>query len=112
GGIPDRDALQKLPAARILRALDSGAMMAVAFTMIREDRAAVATYLGTNAAPGGPPSSAFCGDRTVKLADKPKSSWSGWSPGSGNTRYQTADAARLTVDQAGKLRLKWAFGFD
>src|ERR1700692_4119795 len=29
--IPHREALQKMPSARILRALDSGAMMAVAF---------------------------------------------------------------------------------
>jgi len=44
--IPPREALQGRPSARILRALDSGAMMAVAFTMRRDERIAVADYLG------------------------------------------------------------------
>ena len=39
--IPTRQALQQMPSARILRALDSGAMMAVAFTMYRDERTAV-----------------------------------------------------------------------
>jgi polyvinyl alcohol dehydrogenase (cytochrome) len=110
--IPPRDALQKMPSARILRALDSGAMMAVAFTMNREDRMAVASWLGTTAPAGGPPASAFCADRSVKLAAIPKASWNGWSPDEGNARYQAADAARLSVDQVRGLKLKWAFGFD
>src|SRR5688572_26751146 len=53
--IPHREALQKLPSARILRALDSGAMMAIAFTMHRDERMAVASYLGTSAVEAGPP---------------------------------------------------------
>src|ERR1700679_75407 len=71
--VPHREALQKMPSARILSALDSGAMMAVAMTMDRADRIAVASYLGTTAQVGAPPASAFCGDRTVKLASAPKS---------------------------------------
>src|SRR5579863_3626930 len=70
--IPHREALQKMPSARILRALDSGAMMSIAFTMSRDDRIAVASYLGTDAAVTGPPASAFCSDRTVKIADAPR----------------------------------------
>ena len=72
--IPPREALQKMPAARILRALDAGPMMAVAFTINREDRVAVASYLGTNTPVEGPPASAFCADRSVKLAAKTQGS--------------------------------------
>src|SRR5258708_16124712 len=97
--IPHREALQKMPSARILRTLNSGAMMAIAFTMSGEDRMAVASYLGTNAPVSGPPPSAFCADRSVKLAATPTTSWNGWSPGTGNARYQPADAARLNLDQ-------------
>src|SRR5215212_1016642 len=61
--IPPRDALQKMPATRIVRALDSGAMMAIAFTMSRDERLAVASYLGTSDPVTGPPASAFCADR-------------------------------------------------
>ncbi len=110
--IPARDALQKMPSARILRALNSGAMMAIAFTMSGEDRMAVASYLGTNAATSGPPASAFCADRQVKLAANPAGSWSGWSPSPDNARFQPAGAAGLTIDQVRGLKLKWAFGFD
>jgi polyvinyl alcohol dehydrogenase (cytochrome) len=38
--------------------------------------------------------------------------WNGWSPGTGNTRFQTADAAGLRSDQVGQLKLRWAFGFE
>jgi polyvinyl alcohol dehydrogenase (cytochrome) len=110
--IPPREALQKMPSARILRALDTGAMMAIAFTINREDRLAVATYLGTNAPVAGPPASAFCADRSVKLAATPKTSWNGWSPGTNNARFQGSDAARLSIGQVRGLKLKWAFGFD
>jgi len=110
--IPSRQALQQMPSARILRALDSGAMMAIAFTMDRGDRIAVASWLGTSAPVAAPPAAAFCADRTVKLATTPQASWNGWSPGSGNTRFQTSDAAGLSLDQVRRLKLKWAFGFD
>jgi polyvinyl alcohol dehydrogenase (cytochrome) len=110
--IPPREALQKMPAARILRALDAGPMMAVAFTMSREDRMAVASYLGTNTPVEGPPASAFCADRSVKQSDKPKTSWNGWSPGQNNARFQPEGSARLSTAQVRGLKLKWAFGFD
>jgi polyvinyl alcohol dehydrogenase (cytochrome) len=110
--IPPRHALQQMPSGRILRALDSGAMMAIAFTMHRDERIAVASYLGTNAPVAVPLASAFCADRTLKLAATAKSSWNGWSPGSGNSRFQSADAAGLSLDQVRRLKLKWAFGFE
>ncbi|HEV2448716.1 MAG TPA: PQQ-binding-like beta-propeller repeat protein, partial [Candidatus Sulfopaludibacter sp.] len=110
--IPPRAVLQKLPASRIVRELNAGVMMAVGFTLSREDRIAVASYLGMNATESGPPASAFCADRTVKLAAKSKFSWNGWSPSSDDARFQPGDVARLSVDQVRNLKLKWAFGFD
>ncbi|HWE52057.1 MAG TPA: PQQ-binding-like beta-propeller repeat protein [Bryobacteraceae bacterium] len=111
--IPPRDALQRMPSARILRALNSGAMMAIAFTMSGEDRQAVATYLGTSANAGAPPASAFCADRSVKLSSAQNATaWNGWSPAGDNARFQPAAAAKLTLDQVRGLKLKWAFGFD
>jgi len=110
--IPPREALQKLPAQRIVRALDTGAMMAIGFTISRDDRIAVANYLGTKDAISGPPASAFCRDRGVKISNAPKYVWNGWSPGSVNARFQPADIAGLSIDQVRGLKLKWAFGFD
>ena len=110
--IPPRAALNQMPAERILRALDFGAMMTVAYGMSRDERQAVAAYLGTNAPAIAFPPSAYCSDRQATVSDHPKFIWNGWSPGPNNARYQSAEAARLSVDQVRSLKLKWAFGFD
>jgi len=101
-----------MPATRILRALDFGAMMTVAYPLSRDERNAVATYLGTNAPAIAYPASAYCADKRVVVSNRPKAAWNGWSTGSNNARYQTADAAGLSIDQVRGLKLKWAFGFD
>ena len=110
--IPPREALQKMPATRIVRALDSGAMMSVAFTMSRDERLAVAAYLGTRDEVSGPSPAAFCRDRSVRLSAAAPAGWNGWSPGTANARFQPAGAAGLPADQVSRLKLKWAFGFD
>lgn len=110
--IPQRETLKKMPAVRILRSLDFGAMMGVAYPMSRAEREAVATYLGT---PGGdtpPPPEAFCSDRKVTVTDRSKFVWNGWSPSPDNARFQPADVAGLSIAQLQRLKLKWAFGFE
>ena len=37
--------------------------------------------------------------------------WNGWGAGLRNTRFQSAEAAGLGVDDVPRLTLKWAFGF-
>jgi polyvinyl alcohol dehydrogenase (cytochrome) len=110
--IPPRQALQQMPASRILRALDFGAMMTVAYPLSRDERQAVAGYLGTNAPAIAFPPNAYCSDRRATISDKPQSAWNGWSPSSTNARFQSAEDAGLNIDQVRKLKLKWAFGFD
>jgi polyvinyl alcohol dehydrogenase (cytochrome) len=113
--IPPKTALQKMPATRILRVLDFGVMMSVAYPLRRDERDAVAKYLGTDAGEPAPPASAFCAERTIgssALGDAGTPHWNGWSPGSSNTRFQDASNAGLTTDQVKRLELKWAFAFD
>ncbi len=110
--IPTRETLQKMPATRILRALNYGAMIAIAYTLNTSQREAVATWLGT---PGGDPEpspAAFCSDRSVNIPANPTALWNGWSPGSANTRFQPADAAGLNLDGVRNLKLKWAYAFE
>jgi polyvinyl alcohol dehydrogenase (cytochrome) len=52
--IPLRAALQKMPASRILRALDFGVMMNVAYPLRRDEREAVAMFLGSGASDPAP----------------------------------------------------------
>jgi polyvinyl alcohol dehydrogenase (cytochrome) len=110
--VPPRNELKKFSVARILRAMDFGLMNNIATKLSQEEREAVAAYLGI---PGGndqPPATAYCADRTVKLTGRGKAEWNGWSPALTNTRYQSNDAAGLTIGQLPRLKLKWAYGFD
>ncbi|HUQ51075.1 MAG TPA: PQQ-binding-like beta-propeller repeat protein, partial [Gammaproteobacteria bacterium] len=106
-----RSALQQMPAARIVRALDAGAMLAIAMSMNRDERLAVADYLGTDAPDAAVPASAYCTNRAVKLAPTSRAGWNGWSPTQDNARYQVAERAGLTAAQVPRLELEWAYGF-
>src|SRR5258708_10105991 len=108
---PSRDSLQKMPAVRILRTLDFGLMMGVAYPMKREERQAVANYLGTPAGEPPPPASSFCAAGMRPMSGVAKDTWAGWSPSPLHTPYQTAYQAGLTMKQVCHLKLKWALGF-
>src|SRR5262245_1147176 len=112
GRTPPRAALQNLTRARIMRTLDFGAMMTIAYPMRRDEREAVATYLGKPGPEPGPRPEAFCTDRSVALGDITKAAWNGWSPARDNARFVPAALAGLTADQVPRLKLKWAFGFE
>jgi polyvinyl alcohol dehydrogenase (cytochrome) len=109
--IPPRSALQALSAARILRTLDGGVMMRIAYGLQRNQREAVAKYLGKATDETAPPASAFCTDRKFSLTESSRASWTGWSPSSSNDRFQPAGTASLTSEQVRNLKLKWVFGF-
>jgi polyvinyl alcohol dehydrogenase (cytochrome) len=108
---PSKDALQKLSAARILRTLDFGLMMAVAYPINRAEREAVANFLGTKAEETPLPASAFCAANISILSGPASDTWAGWSPSASNARYQTAERAGLAPAQVRRLKLKWALGF-
>jgi polyvinyl alcohol dehydrogenase (cytochrome) len=97
--------------------LDFGVMMSVAYPLKRDERDAVAKYLGSDAPEPAPLPQAFCADRTIRFkvdnfGRAPVPTWNGWSPSNTNTRFQPASAAGLTSDQVRRLELKWAFAFD
>jgi polyvinyl alcohol dehydrogenase (cytochrome) len=108
---PPRDVLKQLSVARILRTLDFGVMVNVANVLDREEREAVANYLGVPRKDDIPvPAKAYCTDRTVTIGASPNPAWTGWSLDPANTRYVTNGG--ITLSQVGKLKLKWAYGFD
>ena len=112
--VPPRVALQALSSARILRTLDAGVMMQIAYGLQRSQRESVAKYLGKAIDDTVPPSTAFCSDRKLSLGssgDSGRSGWIGWSPSASNDRFQPTEAASLSVEQVRNLKLKWAFGF-
>ena len=112
GRVPPRDELKKLRVAQILRTLDFGVMNNIATKLRQDEREAVAAYLGIPGDTAKPAATAYCTERTAKLAGAGKAQWNGWSPASTNTRYQANEAAGLSFGDIPRLKLKWAYGFD
>jgi polyvinyl alcohol dehydrogenase (cytochrome) len=109
-GTPPREALKQLSVARILRTLDFGVMINVAYVLNREEREAVANFLGVNRPDTPVPARAYCADRAVSIGASPSPIWNGWSPDPSNTRYTTTSG--IALSQVSKLKLKWAYGFE
>ena len=107
---PPREALKQLSVARILRTLDFGVMINIAYVLNREEREAVANYLGVQRPDSPVPPQAYCTDRTVNIGAAPGPVWNGWGPDLSNTRYTTTSG--ITLNQVGKLKLKWAYAFE
>jgi polyvinyl alcohol dehydrogenase (cytochrome) len=107
---PPRDTLKQLSVSRILRTLDFGVMINVAYVLNREEREAVAKYLGVDRPDLPIPPQAYCSDRGVNIGESPNPLWNGWGPDLSNTRYTTAGG--ITLNQVGKLKLKWAYAFE
>jgi len=107
---PPRSAIAQLSVSRILRALDFGVMINVAYVLNREEREAVAKYLGVDRPDAPIPAQAYCADRNVNIGASPNPLWNGWGPDVTNTRYTTTSG--ITLDQVGKLKLKWAYAFE
>jgi len=113
GRTPSRDTLRGLTAQRILRTLDFGSMMTIAYALRRSEREAVANHLGRRESEPGPRPEAFCANRTVAISAAAGTPvWNGWSPAPDNARHAGAGVARLTAAQVPSLRLAWAFGFE
>ena len=65
---PSRATLEQMSVNRIVRTMDFGAMMSVTYMLDRDDRQAVAEYLGVPGEDREPPAEAYCADRSVDLA--------------------------------------------
>jgi len=86
-------------------------MMTIASPLRREEREAIANFLGTKSEEAPFPPAAFCREKQPPLSTRSSGNWTGWSPTFSNTRFQPAEAARLTPSQIFQLKFKWAFGF-
>ncbi len=109
---PPRDTLAKMSRAQILSALEAGGPMALMATgLTAVERAAVAAFLSTVAAPVVDFAAGRCTTPSGPLPDPATlPQWNGWGNGPTNARFQTAAAAGLTARSVPKLTLKWAFG--
>ena len=114
---PGRDVMKGMSAEAIVGALDSGAMAPLARNLSPSERQAVAEYLTGNPIARTTAASALA--RAGRCLGAPPAfsrpfdvpGWNGWGADLANRRFQPAEAAGLTPQNVGRLKLKWAFGF-
>ena len=95
GRTPRASVLQAMTPTRILRTLDFGAMMTIAYTLRRDEREAVATFLGKPGAEPRPRPEAFCArSHRSRSTTCQRRSWNGWSPSRDNARFVPGRARR------------------
>ena len=106
-GAPEPATLRQMSARTILAALETGRMKSIGSLMSAGERESIAKFLGTAEAQPVAGASARC---AATPGWPGNASWNGWAD-PGNTRFQSAQAANLTLQTTPRLKLKWAFGF-
>ena len=111
---PSAEALKARTPQAVIDALVNGAMRVQGAQMNGPDRRAVAEFVTGKTIEGdvtGAATGLCAGADQFSSSTAPGLRWSGWSPTITNSRFQTADQARLNAGDLQKLTLKWAFGF-
>lgn len=110
GRIPQIEDLRAMPAKTILRALESGLMKQQASGLTANERTFLANGLGKQVTTGIEPGQ-ITNPCPAGTAWKNTPGWTGWSPGLLNTRFQSAQDAKLSAAQVSRLKPKWTFAF-
>jgi polyvinyl alcohol dehydrogenase (cytochrome) len=113
---PSPNAIREMSPERIYTALTTGVMKDQGDKLSDPDKRAVSEFMS-----GRPMGSAQQGDarnmpnqcrNNPAMSDPARGpSWNGWSADVSNSRFQSAQVARLTAADVPRLKLKWAFGF-
>jgi polyvinyl alcohol dehydrogenase (cytochrome) len=105
---PDLTTLQSRTPESIIEALVTGAMRVQGSRLSGAERRALAEFITHKKLAGdatGAATGRCASDATWSVADK-RPRWAGWSTDAANTRFQTADQARLTAADLSGLTLK------
>ena len=112
---PHRDLMSRLPAVMVLHSLERGRMKFLGMARTDQERRAISEWITGKPLP--PPTdkdetvAGFCADAPGEFVvedDAPQ--WNGWGVDHFNTRFQSAEAAGLSVEQVPDLKVKWVFG--
>jgi polyvinyl alcohol dehydrogenase (cytochrome) len=111
---PAPEALRGRSPQSIVESLVTGAMRVQGARLSGAERRAVAEFLSGTSIAGDVrgADTGRCTTADAPAGDRARAPrWSGWSPSSGNARFQSAPDAGLTAADVPKLALKWSFGF-
>ena len=112
--VPSRETLNAMTPERVLAAMESGPMVAMASRLSTAERHAVAEFvtgkpLGN--ASTSPLPQATCSNLPGALNARKVAQWNSWGANLANTRAQDGRAAGFAAAEVPRLKLKWAFGF-
>src|SRR5258706_3051406 len=106
GRAPTRAALKQMSPARILRTLDFGLMMSIAYPIRRDEREAVAKFLGGAADQAPIGRQALCkADHPIMPALTP-ANWNGWSPRQTHIRFPNRPIPAPSTARVRKLQFE------
>lgn len=110
GRVPQLSVLKTMTPVAIQRTLDSGVMKTQASLLSGDERAKLATFIGTAVTAERRPEDLpnRCTATTSQAAGP---SWASWGGGLANTRFQSASDAGIEAKDLPRLKLKWAFAF-
>ncbi len=106
-GAPMRAALEQMTIEQIKASLIDGVMKQQGAQLGRFDILVLAEYLGRET-PEVTEVGPMC---EGQLATQEAPLWGSWGAGPTNTRFQSASAAGLAIEDVESLELAWAFGF-
>lgn len=108
---PSRTNLQERTRLAITKALESGVMKTQGSLLTPRERMAVAGWLGRKTAAGVSPGGLLnpCKSPAAAVTAGELPAWRSWGGDLANSRFQPASAANLSVGEAPRLKLKWAF---
>jgi polyvinyl alcohol dehydrogenase (cytochrome) len=107
---------------RIYAAITTGSMQSQAANLNDEQKRRLAEFMGgrplgsaalgdASQMPNRCPAGSALSDRSTIFDPAKGPAWNGWGVDARNARFQSAEAAGLTIAQIPNLKLKWAFGF-
>jgi polyvinyl alcohol dehydrogenase (cytochrome) len=112
---PSREALRQFTPERVLAALTTGPMAAIATKMTDDEKRTMAELVTGKRFGGAAPRDAAsmknrCSAPLALTNPWTQPRWNGWSPDPETQwRFQPAPAAGITADQVPRLKVKWAF---
>ncbi len=106
---PSRSALSLQPSEAIIAALTSGVMKQQASALTKLEKRLVAEFVGSPTGENAL-SNAQANRCTGRLQLTSRPLWNRWGNNLRNSRFQTRERAGIGYGNAGKLKLKWAFG--
>lgn len=114
GRAPQKVILSYMTPAAIHAALTNGAMQQQGNALAEEEKRAVAEHLTRTAftAASKPAPLRMCEGKSAQFDLSKPPAFSNWGLSPGSTHAIPAEVAGLGRDTVGRLRLKWAFGFE